>query len=140
MKVFLDSDVILDFLTARQPFVEEIKIIINKGLRKEIKLYSSSLVVANVHYFISKTENTKQALIKIEKLASFIKVLNVGEKEISQSIKSKFNDFEDAIQNFCALNSKIDLIVTRNIKDFKMSSLAILTPKEFLVKLEKETI
>ena len=136
MRVFLDSDVLLDYLTARKPFVEEIKIIINKGIIGELKLFTSSLIIANIHYFISKVEHSKKAIYKIEKLTSFIKILNVGEKEIIQSLKSKFKDFEDCIQNCCASNSKMDLIITRNIKDFKLSDLPILTPKEFVTQLE----
>ena len=140
MKVFLDSDVLLDYLTARQPFLDEIKIIIHKGIRKEIKLYTSSLIIANIHYFISKVQNSKQAINKIDKLTSFIKILSVGEIEILESLKSKFKDFEDCIQNTCATNSNMDIIITRNIKDFKLSELAIMSPKEFLVKLENESV
>lgn len=138
MKVFLDSDVLLDYLTGREPFLNEIKIIIDKGIRKKINLFTSSLIIANVHYFIEKTENSKKARIKIDKLTSFIKILTVGENEIIESIQSKFKDFEDSIQNSCALNNKMDLIVTRNIKDFKLSKLPIMTPKEFLVKTKNE--
>ncbi|MEE9372989.1 MAG: PIN domain-containing protein [Saprospiraceae bacterium] len=138
MKIFLDSDVLIDFLTAREPFLYEIKVIINKGVNKEIDLFSSSLIIANIHYFISKLENSKQAINKITKLTKFIKILNVGESEILESLKSKFKDFEDSIQNSCATKAKMDIIVTRNIKDFKHSLLPILTPKEFLKKLENE--
>ena len=73
MKVFLDSDVLLDFLTGREFQLEEIKIIINKGIKKEINLFTSSLIIANIHYFISKVENSKKALVKIEKLLSLAK-------------------------------------------------------------------
>ena len=138
MKVFLDSDVILDFLSAREPFLHEIKFIIHKGIKNEFKLHTSSLIIANVHYFVSKTENSKSALLKIEKLSGFIKILNVGEREILDAINSKFKDFEDSIQNSCAINSKMNLLVTRNIKDFKRSNLPIFTPREFLTKLENE--
>ena len=138
MKLFLDSDVILDYLTGREYALEEIKQIIDKGIRKELKLYTSSLVIANVHYFISKAQNTKQARQKIEKLTSFIRILNVGESEILGSLKSDFKDFEDSVQNECATNSNIDIIVTRNIKDFKKSKLSILNPIELMKKLENE--
>ena len=57
-----------------------------------------------------------------------------GEKEIESSIKSKFRDFEDGIQNYSAINSKMEIIVTRNTRDFKHSKLSVLTPKEFLAK------
>jgi len=108
------------------------------GIRSEIELHTSSLVIANIHYFIKKVENHKKAIAKIEKLLQFIRVLSVSEKEIQEAIKSNFKDFEDAIQNFTALNSKVDVLVTRNIKDFKLSSLPILTPTEFLAKIETQ--
>lgn len=134
MKVFLDSDVLIDLLLGRAEFLEDIKWILELSLTKKYKLYTSSLVIANIHYLISKTLNTKHAFVKIEKLLKLVKVLNVGEGEIKSSIASKFKDFEDGIQNYCAANSDMKIIITRNIKDFKHSKLSILTPKEFLVK------
>lgn len=136
MKAFLDSDVLLDFLTARKPFVNEIKRIMHLGISGDLHLNTSSLIIANIHYFISKSENKKQALTKIDKLTSFINILNVGEKEIKNALRSSFKDFEDAIQSACAANSEMDVIVTRNTKVFKASPLAILTPIEFLKSLE----
>lgn len=134
MKVFLDSNVLLDLLLGREEFLEDVKWILELSMNKEYTLYTSSLVIANIHYLISKVMNTQHAIEKVEKLLSFLKVLNVGEKEIKSSISSNFKDFEDGIQNFSAINSDMEIIVTRNIKDFKHSKLSILTPKEFLVK------
>ena len=137
MKIFLDSDVLLDLLLGREPFLEDIKWILELSLNNKYKLYTSSLVIANIHYFISKTLNTTHAFDKADKLLTFIKILNVGENEVRSSISSKFKDFEDGIKNFCALNSNMEIIITRNIKDFKHSKLSILTPKEFIVKCKK---
>lgn len=134
MKIFLNTDVILDYLTGREPFLEEIKVIIDKGIKGEVKLFTSSLIITNVHFFIEKTESSKKALVKTAKLVSFIKILNVGGKEILDALQSKFKVFEDGIQNASARNAKMDLIITSNIKDFKLSKLPILTPKEFLAK------
>jgi len=138
MKIFIDSDVLLDYLTGREYALNETKLIINKGLKKELRLFTSSLIIANIHYFISKVQNSKQATLKIEKLTSFIRILNVGEKEITQAINSNFKDFEDSIQNNCAMNSKMDIILTRNIKDFKNSELPKMNPIEFINKLNNE--
>lgn len=137
MKVFLDSDVLLDLLLGREEFLEDIKWILELSLTKKYKLYTSSLVIANVHYLISKTLNTQHAFQKVDLLLEFMKVLNVGEPEIKSSMTSKFRDFEDGIQNYCATNSDMKIIITRNIKDFKHSKLSILTPKEFLTKYTK---
>jgi len=121
MKVFVDSDVILDFLTGRDFYFEEIKTIFNQAIRKQIDLFTSPVIIANVHYFISKTETSKKANNKVGKLLTFIRVLELGEKEIKLSLNSGFKDFEDGIQNFCAIRSKMKIILTRNVKDFKLS-------------------
>jgi len=136
MKIFLDLDVLLDLLLGREPFLEDIKWILELSLNNKYNLYTSSLAIANIHYLISKTLNTTQAFDKVDKLLTFIKILNVGENEVRSSISSKFKDFEDGIQNFCALNSNMGIIITRNIKDFKHSKLSILTPKEFIVNIK----
>ena len=135
MKIFLDSDVIIDFLTGRSFYLQEIKVIMDKGIRKELELYTSSLIIANIHYFISKISNPSNATKKIDMITQFVNILNVGENEILGAIKSRFKDFEDSIQNECAINADLRIIVTRNAKDFKLSTLSILTPGEFIAKI-----
>jgi len=64
-----------------------------------------------------------------------VSVESVGESTVRKSAESNFKDFEDGVQNFCAIESGHKIIVTRNIKDFKESDLSILTPKELLSKI-----
>ncbi len=137
MKIFLDSDVLLDFLLGREPFLNDIKWILELSLKKQFKLHTSSLAIANIHYLIAKTINAEQAFTRVNKLITFVKIIKVGEKEIKCSLQSKFKDFEDGVQNFSALHAEMEVIVTRNIKDFKTSSLPIFTPQEFLAKTRK---
>ncbi len=52
---------------------------------------------------------------------------------VLNALNSEFKDFEDALQNFSAIeNGEINIILTRNIKDFKKSELAVLTPETYL--------
>ena len=60
------------------------------------------------------------------------KVTTIGEKEIDDALASAFDDYEDALQYYSALNKKVDVIVTRNKKDFAHSKLPVLSPDEFL--------
>ena len=134
-KVFIDSDVILDFLLDRQPFIDEITFIIEKAIGKEIQLCVASHSVTNLYYIIRRLENKKKAKTKTINILKLVKVKNVGQSTIDKAIHSTFKDFEDAVQNFCAIESNHKIIITRNVKDFKESRLAILTQKEFLVKI-----
>lgn len=133
-KIFLDSDVILDFLLSRTPFNQDIAKVLSMGMYGKLDLYTSPLIVANLHYLISKYASKKEALTSIEKISKIMTILSLGEKEIMAAVSSKISDFEDAIQNECAVNADMDIILTRNVKDYKQSKLAILTPLELLTK------
>ena len=63
---------------------------------------------------------------------------NIGQKVIDRAANSRFKDFEDSVQNFCAAESGHKMIITRNTKDYKESELSVLTPKEYLAKVKNE--
>ncbi len=134
-KAFLDTNVILDLLLDREPFNEDIAQIFDTAEERSIKLCVSSLTIANINYIVGRIEGPKKAKLKTKKLLQIIEVESVGKKEVVKSINSKFKDFEDGVQNFCALESKHAIIVTRNTKDFKTSKLSIMNPREYLAKV-----
>lgn len=134
-KVFLDADVIIDFLTMRQPFGEAAKTLFQLGLDEKVELYTSALALANANYIIGSFTTPKAALAKIKKLVSLVKICEMDQQVVDLAAQSRFSDFEDALQNYSAEEAHIDIIATRNIKDYKHSSLAVLTPGELLVRL-----
>ncbi len=137
-KLFIDSDVLLDLLLDREPFSEDIANLIEKSIETEVKLYSSLLSIANIHYIIGRLENMKKADLKIRKILKIINVENLGQSVIDKALKSKFKDFEDSIQNFCAVEAEHEIIITRNTRDYKESELSIFTPREYLAKIKSE--
>lgn len=131
--VFLDSDVVLDYLLKREPFNVPAREIFGYAFNKEIQIYFSSLTVANIHYLLRKQYGNEGALDKITELLRFCKILPVSEKEIFSAIKSGFYDFEDAIQHFTAVqNLEIKGIITRNSADYKKSQIPVFTSEVFL--------
>jgi predicted nucleic acid-binding protein len=135
-KVFLDTNVLLDFLLDRAPFTDDIAQIIDQAIYNSIKLCVSSITITNINYIIGRSEGVKSANKKTKQILELVSVENVGDSIIRKASKSKFKDFEDGVQNFCASESQHKIIVTRNVKDFKQSKLSILTPKEFLAKMK----
>ncbi len=136
-KVFVDSDVILDFLLDREPFINEITELIKGSVNNIISLYVSSITVTNLNYIIGRIENRRSADAKTKKILKLVKVENVGQTTIDKAIASKFKDFEDGVQNFCAEEANHKIIITRNTKDYKESKLAIMTPREFLASVNE---
>lgn len=137
-KIFLDSDVLLDLLLDREPFADDIAEIIEDSIAEKILLFVSPISITNVNYIIGKIENQKKADSQTKKILEIVKVENVGQAIVTKAANSKFKDFEDAIQNYCAEAAGHQIIITRNTKDYKESELAILTPKEYLAKSKND--
>lgn len=130
----MDTDVILDFLLNRDPYISEITEIIERSVLNEMTLCVSSLTISDLHYIISRLENKKSVNNKIRKILKLLTVENVGQTTVIKAMESEFSDFEDGIQNYCAEEADHKVLITRNTKDYKKSSLAIMTPKEFLAR------
>jgi hypothetical protein len=86
-----------------------------------------------VYYLLRQTSTHEKVIEKLKQLASITEVLTTNKDVVIKSLNSNFKDFEDALQNYSAeLNGQIDLIVTRNFKDYKNSSLGVMTPENYL--------
>ena len=91
------------------------------------------MIISNVYYLLRKTAKHDIIVEKIKQLLNIIDIVKMDKKAVLQALNSDFKDFEDALQNFSAIdNGQIKIILTRNIKDFKKSELAILTPETYL--------
>ncbi len=131
-KIFVDSDIILDLLAEREPhYIYAAKLFTLADLKK-VRIFTSPLVFANLHYILKKLKSNNFALNNLRKLKTLINILPVNEKIIEQALNSGFKDFEDAIQYFTAVNNGINLILTRNKKDYKKSKITVFTAEEFL--------
>ena len=131
-KVLVDTDIVLDLLAKRELFFLEAQELFTLSDKKKIKLFVSSLTFANTYYVLSqnlKIENTRKILRKFKLL---VNVLPMDDKIIDLSLDSDFKDFEDAIQYNTALENNLNLIITRNLKDFKQSVLPVLTARDYL--------
>ncbi len=132
-KVLVDTDVILDFITKREPFNNEAAKLFNLADKRQIDLYVSSLCLNNIYYLLRKIIGHKKTIETLQKLIDIADVLSVDKKVVLSALNSKFNDFEDAIQHFSAVeDGNIDVIVTRNLKDYKQSKIPVMTAKSFV--------
>ncbi len=131
--LFIDTDVIIDFLVDRKPYSREAAFIFTLIDQKKLKGNVSSLTFSNLYYVLRKMEPHKKVLAKLDSISKMLTILNVGEQNIKDAIESGFSDFEDSIQYFCALDhKKIEVIITRNTKDYKNSTISVMTPGDFL--------
>jgi predicted nucleic acid-binding protein len=131
-KVFVDSDIVLDLLSGRQPHYKYAAELFSLADENSIKLYVSSLTFANVNYILSKQLSSGQSRKMLLKIKALINVLSVNDKIIGLALASDFHDFEDAIQYNTAIENGITTLLTRNLKDFKKAEIAILTAQQYL--------
>jgi predicted nucleic acid-binding protein len=134
--LFIDPDVIIDFLADRKPFSREAAIIFTLIEQKKLKGYTSSLTFSNLYFILRKFESHNKVISKLNSLSKMLNILKVEELTIRNALASGFSDFEDSIQYFCAIDSKrSDVIITRNTKDYKNSEIPVMTPRDYLASL-----
>ena len=132
-KIFIDSDVIVDFLTNRKPFCEHSSKILNLCIDGKIKGHITPVIISNLYYVLRKEIGAQDLRTKIKFLLDYLEIISMNKTIILKALNSDFNDFEDALQNFTVeTNSDIKIILTRNVKDYKKSKLSVYTPQAFL--------
>lgn len=133
--LFLDTNVLLDFFWERPPFSAEAELLFRLREDNRVDFFVSSLTLANVAYFADKAKKDPFKIISI--LLEWVQVVELDRSQFIQTLSSRFKDFEDGLQYFSALKARgVDVIITRNKKDFGASQLLIQTPTEFLKSFE----
>jgi predicted nucleic acid-binding protein len=130
-RLFLDTNVVLDFFLERNPFSIEAESIFRLRQEEKVDFSISSLTLANLAYFITRAKKNPFEIIGT--LLEWTRVVELDRKIFEQTLSSRFKDFEDGLQYFSALKEKdVDVIVTRNKSDFRASEILVQTPSEFL--------
>lgn len=139
MKFYLDTNVIVDLLLRREPHFQTTISLFDLCSDNKISFFTSSHCVATAHYLCKKAikENILRNLL--EEILDIITIIPVDEEILKKSLKSPHKDFEDAIQILCAHTVKnLDGIITRNLKDFSKSEVAVFSPDEALNYINKK--
>lgn len=132
-KILVDTNIVIDLLAQRKGFSEDAEELFSQGDKKEVHLTVSSLTFANTNYILTKLKSAKEAKEILRKFKLLVELLSLDDKitELALSDES-FPDFEDGLQYYSAFENEVDIIITRNKKDFKNSKLPVLTTKEYL--------
>lgn len=130
--VLLDSDVILDFFLDREPHSQFAGFVLSQIERKKLNGFLTAVIISNVYHLLRKVSTHDRVIKKLNQLLTLTDVLTIDKQTALQAMNSKFNDFEDALQNYaCESDGHIDIILTRNTKDYKNSAIGVMTPEQF---------
>lgn len=133
MKVFLDTNILLDYLEERKPFDVDAIRVLTLGYQAKIDLFCSALSFSTLFYYLRKLQGRQKAIMALKDIRKIVFPTEVNAPIIDKALHSTFADFEDAVQFECATSVvNLHCILTRNIKDFKTKEVLVQTPKEFL--------
>ena len=132
-RLLIDTNIVIDLLSKREEFYDEAADLFSRADKKELELTISSLTFANTNYIITKLKSSKEAREILRKFKVLVEILSLDDKITELALSDEnFSDFEDGLQYYSAIENQIDIIITRNKKDFKNSKIPVLTAKEFL--------
>ncbi len=132
-KVLIDTDVILDFFFDRQPYAEYSAQVIGLCETNKIKGFVTPVIYSNVYYLLRRTARHDKVIDNLKQLLGIADVLDMDKEVVANALNSGFKDFEDGLQNFAAMkHGAIDVILTRNLKDFSKSEIGVLTPESYI--------
>lgn len=134
-RVLIDTNIVIDLLAMRKDFYEEAADLFSRADKKELVLAISALTFANTNYILTKLKSAKEAREILRKFKLLVEIVSLDEKITQLALSDdNFQDFEDGLQYYSAMENQIDIIITRNKKDFKNSKIPVLTAKEFMAK------
>jgi predicted nucleic acid-binding protein len=134
-RVLFDSDVLLDILAQRQPFIVASARALNTVMQNQVQGYLSGHAVTNIFYILRRQVGNEVARELLAKLLQNLQVASVTDEVIRQALNSPIKDFEDAVTSAAALTAGLEIIVTRNTPDFVASLVPAMLPDEFLTTL-----
>jgi predicted nucleic acid-binding protein len=141
-KVFIDTNVFLDAYLERTEDWQEAETVLQSAALEQITVFTSANNLVNTMYALQKQNVTGADIIDLMELTlTYTQLVHTSNASFRQALRAGFNDLEDAVQYFTALDVKgIDYFITSNTKDYKKATvqLPVVTPKQFLSHYNKK--
>ena len=136
-KIFIDTNILLDLLFQRRGFFLDAKRLFNYSKSRNIDIFISAISINTIYYLLQKKFTKEHSKHLLEYIYDITDILPFDENIIFLAHQSSFKDLEDAFQYFTAKEHHIPLLITRNIKDFAVDDLSVLSPQQFLEIMAK---
>ena len=137
MKIFLDTNILIDVVANRKPWVDDALVLFELANQKKITLLAADFSFINIAYITRKLFSKEELYTLLVDLREYVNVVEIGRIVIDDTLKAQWNDMEDCSQYYAAKREQADCIITRNKKDFSLSTIPVFTPAEFLVRFLK---
>jgi len=132
-RVLIDSDVLLDLFFDRAPYAEQTERLLMLCENGKVKGFVTPVICSNMYYLLRRNADHAKVVAKLRQLLTILDVLSMDRSDVLHALNSEFKDFEDSLQYQAALrDGAIDVIITRNVKDYRHAALAVQTCDEFV--------
>ncbi len=132
MRILLDTNVVLDLILERQPFVAEATTLWELHQQNKLDAYISPITLINVFYVTRKIKDRETARRAVAKLAQGLLICSTNTQVLQDALTLAFNDYEDAVQHAAATHAGLKAIITRDTSDYAAATLPVSTPTDFL--------
>ena len=132
MKVLIDTNIVLDVLLNRKPFVEDAVKAFRQAEKGQIEAYIAASSVTDLVYILRKAYSLNEIKTHLKEMFQFIKIAGITPSMISSALYKDAPDFEDAVMMECARQSGMEMIITRNKTDFKNSDVPCISLEEWV--------
>ena len=136
MKLLLDTNVVLDVLLQRVPWVEHAQAIWQAHDQKQITAFVTATTITDIFYIARRGHSYEKANQAIDACLKAFEICSVNKQALILARAFPGNDFEDNLQIACATIAGLDGIVTRNPVDFSQSAITVLSPEEIVEQLK----
>ncbi|GHV68659.1 PIN domain-containing protein [Bacteroidia bacterium] len=131
-KALIDTNVIIDIALKRQPFYQDAVNVFKQISEQKLLGYISATIVTDVFYLLRKASGQEKALAFLHELITIVDVIGVDKRTIINALSLNWADFEDAVQAQTAIENELDVIITRNTKDYQpLSKIQIVSPSNY---------
>jgi predicted nucleic acid-binding protein len=138
MKVLIDTNIVLDLLLEREPFVEDAIALFDQVEAGQVRGYIAATTITNIFYIVRKVQGREAALQAVSRIAAGLEICAIDRHTIAQALASNLKDFEDGIQFACAVLNQLDAIATRDTSDFIGVSLPVWSIAELQAQLSQQ--
>lgn len=131
-KLFIDTNIVLDLLARRAEYASAAKMF-SLGDTAKVELFVSALTFANTNYILRRHLGKEPTIKVLRDLELLVTIIDLSGKIVRLALNDdNFKDFEDGLQYYSALENEMDIIITRNLKDFKHAKIPVLTADQYL--------
>ena len=136
MKLFLDTNVVIDVIAAREPFVADSTAVFNLSETGKVEGIISALTLCTISYILRKYVTPGTMRTKLQLFRNVLTPVDLSVSLLDKALASSISDFEDAVQFYTAVYSEADYIITRNAKHFPSNHIPVLSPTDYLALMK----